>query len=73
MSSKNNVNPDHYKVAGRDRPNEVNPDKPKPVADDDGKAKRGKPAANFIPGAAPVGESPPGESPAQDADAEKSS
>ena len=22
MSSKNNVNPDHYKVAGRDRPNE---------------------------------------------------
>jgi hypothetical protein len=23
MSSKNNVNPDHYKVAGRDRPNET--------------------------------------------------
>jgi hypothetical protein len=22
MSAKNNVNPDHYKVAGRDRPNE---------------------------------------------------
>jgi hypothetical protein len=22
MSSKNNVNPDHYKVAGRDRPND---------------------------------------------------
>jgi hypothetical protein len=22
MSGKNNVNPDHYKVAGRDRPNE---------------------------------------------------
>jgi hypothetical protein len=22
MSSKNNVNPDHYKLAGRDRPNE---------------------------------------------------
>jgi len=22
MSSKNNVNPDHYKTAGRDRPNE---------------------------------------------------
>jgi len=22
MSRKNNVNPDHYKVAGRDRPNE---------------------------------------------------
>ncbi len=23
MSQKNNVNPDHYKVAGRDRPNEI--------------------------------------------------
>ena len=22
MSAKNNVNPDHYKLAGRDRPNE---------------------------------------------------
>jgi len=22
MSRKNNVNPDHYKIAGRDRPNE---------------------------------------------------
>jgi hypothetical protein len=27
MSGKNNVNPDHYKVAGRDRPNEVIPPK----------------------------------------------
>jgi hypothetical protein len=25
MSGKNNVNPDHYKVAGRDRPNETLP------------------------------------------------
>jgi hypothetical protein len=25
MSQKNNVNPDHYKLAGRDRPNEVVP------------------------------------------------
>ena len=23
MSAKNNVNPDHYKLAGRDRPNEL--------------------------------------------------
>jgi len=25
MSQKNNVNPDHYKIGGRDRPNEVVP------------------------------------------------
>jgi hypothetical protein len=62
MSSKNNVNPDHYKVAGRDRPNETIP----PGHDGDPKleakakpAKRRKAAApNFIPGAAPVGEKP---------------
>ncbi|HYE92464.1 MAG TPA: hypothetical protein VEA38_15655 [Terriglobales bacterium] len=60
MSNKNNVNPDHYKVAGRDRPNEVLP----PGNDGDpkigNKAGRGKgrPAENFIPGGAPVGESP---------------
>ena len=60
MSSKNNVNPDHYKVGGRDRPNESIP----PGNDGDPKleakakkAKRSKGAPNFVPGAAPVGES----------------
>jgi hypothetical protein len=63
MSRKNNVNPDYYKIAGRDRPNETLP------PDNDGdvdtsatpggrRGKRGKPAPNFIPGAAPVGEAP---------------
>ena len=62
MSGKNNVNPDHYKVAGRDRPNETLP----PGNDGDvdmtakpgRQGKRGKARRNFIPGAAPVGESP---------------
>lgn len=64
MSSKNNVNPDHYKVAGRDRTNETIP----PGNDGDPKteakakqAKHGKPPSNFIPGAAPVGETPEGQ------------
>lgn len=42
MSGKNNVNPDHYKVAGRDPPDE---------------AARA-PAPNLIPGAPPVGSAP---------------
>ena len=50
MSRKNNVNPDHYKVAGRDRPNEVVPPE-HTKRDPETKNKRGaKP--NFIPGAA---------------------
>lgn len=59
MSGKNNVNPDHYKVAGRDRPDdlararrEVPPTGGKP------RRKKGDPAPNFIPGAPPVDESP---------------
>ena len=60
MSRKNNVNPDHYKVAGRDRPNEDL--KPQhtghDVESENRRAGRGKPAPNFIPGAARVGESP---------------
>jgi hypothetical protein len=56
MSRKNNVNPDHYKVAGRDRPNEDIP--PGPVVPDAKRASRSKPAPNHIPGAAPVGEKP---------------
>jgi len=67
MSSKNNVNPDHYKVAGRDRPNEVLP--PGPVAPDAKRASREKPAPNHIPGAAPVGESAKREESEEDEDA----
>ena len=56
MSSKNNVNKDFYTLAGRDRPNEVVMEaKHRP---DDVPGHRGGAQPNFIPGAAPVGESP---------------
>jgi hypothetical protein len=59
MSRKNNVNPDHYKVAGRDRPNEdLRPEHTGHDVEAENRRGRGKPAPNFIPGAAPVGESP---------------
>ena len=60
MSRKNNVNPDHYKTAGRDRPNEdLKPEHTgHDVESENKRASRGKAAPNFIPGAAPVGESP---------------
>ncbi|MGH7277866.1 MAG: hypothetical protein ACREJG_04185 [Candidatus Rokuibacteriota bacterium] len=61
MSRKNNVNPDHYKTAGRDTPDENVPPR-RPDAPPAGK-KRARPdgagTKNFIPGAAPVGESEP--------------
>jgi hypothetical protein len=57
MSSKNNVNPDHYKVAGRDRPNEVIPPEHtgRDLETENAKQDRKR---NFIPGAKPVGDSP---------------
>ena len=57
MSHKNNVNPDHYKLAGRDRPNEdVLPEEEKQkYAQAKAGAQQGR--QNFIPGAAPVHES----------------
>lgn len=57
MSSKNNVNKDFYTIAGRDRPNEdlLMTRTPR----DEEHAPRGGARPNFIPGAAPVGESPP--------------
>ena len=64
MSGKNNVNPDHYKVAGRDRPNEVIPPEHanKDLESQNARPpKRRKAPPNFIPGAAPVGESPSAE------------
>ena len=58
MSSKNNVNPDHYKTAGRDRPNEnIEPEHTGRDIESENRKGRSKPAKNFIPGAAPVGES----------------
>jgi hypothetical protein len=56
MSSKNNVNKDFYTIAGRDRPGEdLVATK---SAQDDERPRPGSPRRNFIPGAAPVGESP---------------
>lgn len=60
MSGKNNVNPDHYKVGGRDRPDDAA--RARRAMPRTGKARRrkGDPAPpNLIPGAPPVGEAPP--------------
>ena len=58
MSSKNNVNPDHYKTAGRDRPNEsIEPEHLGRDIESENRRGHGKRTKNFIPGAAPVGES----------------
>jgi hypothetical protein len=62
MSSKNNVNPDHYKTGGRDRAGDdvpagtprVSGSKRSPAA----RKKGGGPPPNLIPGAPPVGERP---------------
>jgi hypothetical protein len=63
MSGKNNVNPDHYKVAGRDRPNEVIPPEhanknQNLEAQNTRRGKKGKAKPNFIPGAPPEEETP---------------
>ena len=59
MSKGNNVNPDHYKVAGRDRPNEdIKPEHTGRDIETENKRGHGKPQPNLIPGGAPVGESP---------------
>jgi hypothetical protein len=52
MSAKNKVNPDHYKTGHPGMPREA------PPPDAEAAVKRRKKAAedNFIPGAAPVGE-----------------
>jgi hypothetical protein len=63
MSSKNNVNPDHYTVAGRDRPDDAARAR-REVPPTGGKGRRRKgapPPPNLIPGAPPVGESTPGD------------
>ena len=52
MSRKNNVNPDHYKVAGRDRPNERLV--PEPYMRD-GASATGGPRPSMAPKAARIG------------------
>ena len=64
MSRKNNVNPDHYKLAGRDRPNEDVPPSARNAPADVPPRRRKKgdgPSPNLIPGAPPVGERPAAE------------
>jgi hypothetical protein len=58
MSGKNNVNKDFYTMAGRDRPNDDLVRRMPATAGSDGGGHRGDVQPNFIPGAAPVGESP---------------
>jgi hypothetical protein len=59
MSAKNNVNPDHYKVAGRNEPNERMPEQASAGGGQPHSRRPGQ--ANVIPGASPVGstEAPP--------------
>jgi hypothetical protein len=62
MSSKNIVNKDHYDISGRDRPNEtvLSEQQKQKYAQAQGPSSvpSGRPGTpNFIPGAAPVGES----------------
>lgn len=69
MSQKSNVNPDAYEQAGRDRPgddilHQVN--KQQFAQAEQGKSS-GHGAENFIPGAAPVGETEVHESPSRSA------
>ena len=59
MSGKNNVNPDHYKIAGRDRPDDTARARRETPPTGGGRRKKGNERPpNFIPGAAPVGETP---------------
>jgi hypothetical protein len=59
MSSKNNVNPDHYKTAGRDRPDDLARARRDVPPTGKPRRRKGDPAPpNLVPGAPPVGESP---------------
>lgn len=65
MSGKNNVNPDYYKLAGRDRASDDVPAAARAAGGDAPPARRRKkgdgPPPNLIPGAPPVGERPESE------------
>jgi hypothetical protein len=59
MSGKNNVNPDHYKVAGRDRPDaNARARRETPPTGGRRRKKGDELPSNFIPGAASVGQTP---------------
>ena len=58
MGKKNNVNPDHYKTAGRERQgDDIVQEIHKQEHTQAESARQNAGTANFIPGAAPVGES----------------
>ncbi len=58
MGKKNNVNPDHYKTAGRERQGEdIVQEIHKQEYTQAEAARQNADTPNFIPGAAPVGES----------------
>ena len=58
MSGKNNVNPDHYKVAGRDRPDDQARARRESPRTGKPRGHKGKAAPpNLIPGTPPVGTS----------------
>ena len=58
MSSKNNVNPDRYKVGGRDRPDDAARARRDVPPTGKSRRRKGDPAPpNLIPGAPAVGES----------------
>jgi hypothetical protein len=56
MSSKNNVNPDHYKVAGRDRVDDKVRARRETPPTGKSHRKKGDSASNFIPGATKANE-----------------
>ena len=58
MSGKNNVNPDHYKVAGRDKQDDIARARRETPATAKSRRKKGDRAPNFIPGAAQVNDAP---------------
>ena len=61
MSGKNNVNPDHYKVAGRDKQDDIARARRETPPTSKAQRKKSGRASNFIPGAAPVNEAPAGD------------
>lgn len=57
MGTKNNVNPDHYKTAGRERQgDDIVQEIHKQEYEQAESSRQNADAENFIPGASPVGE-----------------
>ena len=61
MSGKNNVNPDHYKVAGRGKQDDIARARRDTAPTGKSHRKKADRAPNFIPGAAPVDDAPAGD------------